>query len=107
MGLGWIAAIITLNLTIKLFATPLQLISLKTTQKIQLLNPELTKSQGKQKEIFQKFKVKRYLPMLNILQLPFFITSMIVLRNKCFSDELNGFSVGGILWFKDLTISDP
>jgi len=45
--------------------------------------------------------------MLNLFQIPFFISSMLMLRSKCLSGEVNGFGTGGILWFTDLTTSDP
>jgi len=99
---SWGAAIILLTFTIRLLILPLTFKSVKSMQKLQVLQPEMKKIQARFKEdrqrmnqemmkFYQENKVNPLgscLPLL--LQIPFFIALFYLLRSNEFKDEIEG-----------------
>jgi len=99
---SWGFAIILLTFTIRLLILPLTFKSVKSMQKLQVLQPEIKKIQARYKEdrqrmnqemmaFYQKNKVNPLgscLPIL--LQIPFFIALFELLRSSDFKDEIAG-----------------
>jgi YidC/Oxa1 family membrane protein insertase len=99
---SWGVAIILLTFTIRLLILPLTFRSVKSMQKLQVLQPEIKKIQERYKEdrqrmnqemmaFYQKNKVNPLgscLPIL--LQIPFFIALFELLRSDSFQQEIEG-----------------
>ncbi|MDQ3435705.1 MAG: YidC/Oxa1 family membrane protein insertase, partial [Actinomycetota bacterium] len=99
---SWGAAIILLTFTIRLLILPLTFKSVKSMQKLQVLQPEMKKIQERFKEdrqrmnqemmaFYQKNKVNPLgscLPIL--LQIPFFISLFYLLRADQFKADIRG-----------------
>ena len=97
---SWGVAIILLTFTIRLLILPLTFKSVKSMQKLQVLQPEMKKIQERFKEdrqrmnqemmkFYQENKVNPLgscLPLL--LQIPFFIALFELLRSDSFKDDL-------------------
>ena len=109
---SWGVAIILLTFTIRLLILPLTFKSVKSMQKLQVLQPEIKKIQERYKEdrqrmnqemmaFYQKNKVNPLgscLPIL--LQIPFFIALFELLRSDSFQQEIQGNE--GFLFLSDL-----
>jgi len=99
---SWGAAIILLTFTIRLLILPLTFKSVKSMQKLQVLQPEMKKIQARFKEdrqrmnqemmkFYQENKVNPLgscLPLL--LQIPFFISLFYLLRSDEFKTDIQG-----------------
>jgi len=99
---SWGLAIILLTFTIRLLILPLTFKSVKSMQKLQVLQPEIKKIQERYKEdrqrmnqemmgFYQKNKVNPLgscLPIL--LQIPFFISLFYLLRSDSFQEDIQG-----------------
>jgi YidC/Oxa1 family membrane protein insertase len=99
---SWGVAIILLTFTIRLVILPLTFKSVKSMQKLQVLQPEIKKIQERYKEdrqrmnqemmkFYQENKVNPLgscLPLL--LQIPFFISLFYLLRSDSFRQEIEG-----------------
>jgi YidC/Oxa1 family membrane protein insertase len=101
---SWGFGIIMLTFTIRLLILPLTFRSVKSMQKLQVLQPEMKKIQERYKEdrqrmnqemmkFYQENKVNPLgscLPLL--LQIPFFIALFELLRSDSFKDELGDYA---------------
>src|ERR687898_867467 len=99
---SWGFGIIMLTFTIRLLILPLTFRSVKSMQKLQVLQPEMKKIQERYKEdrqrmnqemmkFYQENKVNPLgscLPLL--LQIPFFIALFELLRSDSFKDDIKG-----------------
>ncbi|HZI91474.1 MAG TPA: membrane protein insertase YidC [Thermoleophilaceae bacterium] len=99
---SWGFAIILLTFTIRLAILPLTFKSVKSMQKLQVLQPEMKKIQARYKEdrqrmnqemmaFYQRNKVNPLgscLPIL--LQIPFFISLFYLLRSDSFQEDIQG-----------------
>lgn len=106
--------IILLTLLMRLLTFPLQLTSIKSMKKMQLIQPELNKIREKhkddpatlQRETMTLFKQSGANPLSGclplLLQMPIFFALYTVLFN---SVELVGAPLGG--WISDLSVKDP
>lgn len=102
VGGSWGWAIILLTFTIRIFILPLTFKSVKSMQKLQLLQPEMKKIQERYKDdkqrmnqemmkFYQENKVNPLgscLPLL--LQIPFFIALFELLRSDSFQTDIAG-----------------
>ena len=102
VGGSWGWAIILLTFTIRIFILPLTFKSVKSMQKLQLLQPEMKKIQERYKDdkqrmnqemmkFYQENKVNPLgscLPLL--LQIPFFIALFELLRSESFQNDIAG-----------------
>ena len=99
---SWGVAIILLTFTIRLLILPLTFKSVKSMQKLQVLQPEIKKIQARYKEdrqrmnqemmaFYQKNKVNPLGSCLPILfQIPFFIALFELLRSDSFQQDIQG-----------------
>jgi YidC/Oxa1 family membrane protein insertase len=99
---SWGFAIILLTFTIRILILPLTFKSVKSMQKLQVLQPEMKKIQARYKDdrqrmnqemmkFYQENKVNPLgscLPLL--LQIPFFIALFELLRSSSFTDDIRG-----------------
>jgi YidC/Oxa1 family membrane protein insertase len=102
VGGSWGWAIILLTFTIRIFILPLTFKSVKSMQKLQVLQPEMKKIQERYKDdkqrmnqemmkFYQENKVNPLgscLPLL--LQIPFFIALFELLRSESFQQDIAG-----------------
>jgi YidC/Oxa1 family membrane protein insertase len=117
LGAPWWLSIAMLTVVVRSLLFPLTIKQVKSMRAMQDLKPEMDKLRAKYKDNRQKQQeelTKLYqerqvnplggcLPLL--IQMPIFITMYYVIRT--FDQTHTGFSSGGILWFKDLTVADP
>jgi len=99
---SWGMAIILLTFTIRLAILPLTFSSVKSMQKMQVLQPEIKKLQARfkddkqrlQQETMAFYKERKVNPFASclplLLQLPFFISLFYLLRSSTFREDLGG-----------------
>ncbi len=99
---SWGVAIILLTFTIRLAILPLTFSSVKSMQKLQVLQPEIKKIQERYKEdrqrmnqemmrFYQERKVNPLASCLPLaLQIPFFISLFYLLRSPTFKEDIGG-----------------
>ena len=115
-GVPWWLAIIMLTVIVRTLLFPLTFKQVKSMRKMQELKPDLDEIRSKHKEDPKKQQeetMKLYgersvnplggcLPVL--VQMPVFITLYYTIKSF---EHLESFRTGGLLWFPDLTVSDP
>ncbi|MGI9081225.1 MAG: YidC/Oxa1 family membrane protein insertase [Thermoleophilaceae bacterium] len=99
---SWGVAIILLTFTIRLVILPLTFSSVKSLQKMQVLQPEIKKlqerykddKQRQQQEMMRFYKERQVNPLASclplLLQVPFFIALFELLRSKSFRQDIEG-----------------
>jgi len=99
---SWGMAIILLTFTIRLLILPLTFSSVKSLQKMQVLQPEIKKLQERykddkqrmQQEMMKFYKEREVNPLASclpiLLQIPFFIALFELLRSKSFQRDIEG-----------------
>jgi len=99
---SWGVAIILLTFTIRLLILPLTFSSVKSLQKMQVLQPEIKKLQERykddkqrmQQEMMKFYKEREVNPLASclpiLLQIPFFIALFELLRSKSFQRDIEG-----------------
>ncbi|MBA3298927.1 MAG: YidC/Oxa1 family membrane protein insertase [Thermoleophilaceae bacterium] len=99
---SWGMAIILLTFTIRLLILPLTFSSVKSMQKMQVLQPEIKKLQERykddkqrmQQEMMKFYKEREVNPLASclpiLLQIPFFIALFELLRSKSFQRDIEG-----------------
>jgi len=99
---SWGVAIILLTFTIRLVILPLTFSSVKSLQKMQVLQPEIKKLQERykddrqrqQQEMMRFYKERQVNPLASclplLLQVPFFIALFELLRSKSFRQDIEG-----------------
>ncbi len=99
---SWGVAIILLTFTIRLAILPLTFSSVKSMQKMQVLQPEIKKLQERfkddkqrlQQETMAFYKERQVNPLASclplLLQLPFFVSLFYLLRSPSFKEDIGG-----------------
>lgn len=117
LGAPWWLSIVMLTFIVRSLLFPLTIKQVKSMRAVQDLKPEMDKIRAKykdnkqkqQEEIMKLYQERQVNPMGGcfpiLVQMPVFITMYYVIRT--FDQTHAGFSSGGMLWFKDLTIADP
>jgi YidC/Oxa1 family membrane protein insertase len=117
LGAPWWLAIVLLTLSVRAALFPLTLQQVRGMRAMQELRPELEnirsryrddreKQQQKLAELYKERRINPlsgFLPLL--IQMPVFITLYYTVRS--FESHVPGFVHGGLLWFTDLSRSDP
>lgn len=115
-GLPWWFAIVMLTLIVRTMLFPLTIKQVRNMRRLQELKPELErirKKHGKDAKKQQQATMELYaeqnvsplggcLPML--VQMPIFLGLYYTIKDF---ERLSSFASGGLLWFQDLTASDP
>ena len=115
-GAPWWLAIVMLTVVVRSVLFPLTVKQVRSMRKMQELKPDLDEIRKKHKEDPKKQQaetLKLYgersvnplggcLPIL--VQMPVFITLYYTIKSF---EHLESFRTGGLLWFPDLTVSDP
>ncbi|HET7479618.1 MAG TPA: membrane protein insertase YidC [Rubrobacteraceae bacterium] len=115
-GAPWWLSIIMLTVIVRTLLFPLTFKQVKSMRKMQELKPDLDEIKAKHKNDPKKQQeetMKLYgersvnplggcLPVL--VQMPIFITLYYTIKSF---EHLESFRTGGLLWFPDLTVSDP
>ena len=117
LGAPWWLSIVVLTFIVRSLLFPLTIKQVKSMRAVQDLKPEMDKIRAKykdnkqkqQEEIMKLYQERQVNPLGGcfpiLIQMPIFITMYYVIRN--FDQTHAGFSSGGMLWFKDLTVADP
>ena len=99
---SWGLAIVMLTVTIRLAILPLTFSSVKSMQKLQVLQPEMKKIQERYKddkqrmnqEVMKFYQERQVNPLASclplLLQIPFFIALFELLRSKSFKADIEG-----------------
>lgn len=117
LGAPWWLSIAILTVIVRSLLFPLTIRQVKSMRAMQELKPEMDKIRAKfkdnrqkqQEEIMKLYQERQVNPLGGcfpvVIQMPIFITMYYVIRT--FDQTHAGFSSGGMLWFKDLTVADP
>ncbi|BFZ53321.1 hypothetical protein PYCC9005_000344 [Savitreella phatthalungensis] len=125
-GLQWIATIAVATVMIRVTFFPLMLRSIRNTSKLAIINPQVKEEMAKlrkatsegdkmeamraQMTVQKLFKDNNVNPLMSVIpifvQMPIFVSFYMAL-NGMVSLPVPGLEHGGLLWFNDLTASDP
>ncbi len=117
LGAPWWLSIVFLTVLVRAVLYPLTIRQVKNMRTMQELKPEMDSIKAKykndrrkqQEAMMELYKKRRVNPLAGFLpvlvQLPVFITMYQVIRNH--EETFPSFASGGLLWFTDLTRSDP
>lgn len=117
LGAPWWLSIVLLTILVRVFLFPLTVRQVKNMRAMQELKPEMDEIRAKyknnrqkqQEKLMELYKERRVNPMAGfipiLIQLPIFITMYRVVRYH--EENFESFTRGGLLWFSDLTQSDP
>ena len=117
LGAPWWLSIVFLTVLVRAVLFPLTIRQVKNMRTMQELKPEMDSIKAKykndrrkqQEAMMELYKVRRINPLAGFLpvlvQVPVFITMYQVIRNH--EETFPSFASGGLLWFTDLTRSDP
>lgn len=115
-GLPWWLAIATLTLIVRTVLFPLTVKQIRNMRQLQELKPDLERIQKKydkdakkQQQATMELYAERNINPLGcgipmLVQMPIFLGLYYTIKDF---GELQGFTSGGLFWFKDLTIADP
>lgn len=117
LGAPWWLSIVFLTVLVRGVLFPLTIRQVKNMRKMQELRPDMDKIRARHKKDRQKqqeaiiklYQVRKvnpaagFLPIL--IQMPVFIAMYHVIRDH--EESLRSFASGGILWFRNLSETDP
>ncbi len=116
LGLPWWLSIAMLTLVVRTVLVPLTVKQVRNMRQMQELKPEMEEIQDKydddprkrQKALVDLYAERNVSPLGGCLpmlvQMPIFLGLFYTIKEF---ENLQSFTSGGLLWFKDLTIADP
>ena len=129
-GLPWWATIALTTVSVRACLLPVQIYQSKSIARMALIRPQIDEHSAAMREasqkgtpkgmedaekarmalskLFEKHNVKPWMSIVGaIVQLPLWITFFFTMRHMSRVDAGIGMDTGGMLWFQDLTQSDP
>ena len=134
-GLPWWATIALTTASVRLALLPVQIYQSKSIAKLQAIKPQMDRLTAEMKEgwaqlkddpdsasggekaqkaqmeynaLIKKHSVRPFAPILGaVFQVPLWATFFFTMRHLTRPDAALGMETGGLLWFSDLTATDP
>jgi YidC/Oxa1 family membrane protein insertase len=117
LGAPWWLSIVLLTISVRALLLPLTIRQVRNMRAMQELKPEVDEirsrykvdRQKQQQALMELYRDRRVNPLAGFLpvlvQVPVFVTMYQVVRSH--EETFPSFASGGLLWFSDLTRSDP